>query len=211
VVKTAAVRGQYAPGWVSGESADGYHEEQGVPPDSMTETFVALKVEIDNWRWAGTPFYLRTGKRLPRRATEIAIAFKPAPHLPFAAAQVQSVESNLLVLRIQPDEGASLRFTAKTPGPQIDLRPVTMDFEYGTSFLRGSPDAYERLLLDCLLGDATLFARWDEVERAWEIFDPLIAAWASEAAEFPNYEAGTWGPGEADALVARDGRHWRRL
>ena len=115
------------------------------------------------------------------------------------------------MLRIQPDEGASLRFTAKTPGPQIDLRPVTMDFEYGTSFLRGSPDAYERLLLDCLLGDATLFARWDEVERAWEIFDPLITAWASEPAEFPNYEAGSWGPGEAEALLARDGRRWRRL
>lgn len=211
VVKTAAVRGQYAEGWVSGEKVPGYHQEDGVPPDSVTETFVALRVEVDNWRWAGTPFYLRTGKRLPRRATEIAVTFKPAPHLPFAAAQVGAVESNLLVLRIQPEEGASLRFTAKTPGPQIDLRPVTMDFEYGTSFLRGSPDAYERLLLDCLLGDSTLFARWDEVERAWEIFDPLIAAWANEPAEFPNYEAGSWGPGESEALLARDGRQWRRL
>ncbi|MEW6581568.1 MAG: glucose-6-phosphate dehydrogenase [Actinomycetota bacterium] len=211
VVRSAAVRGQYAPGWVAGEPVPGYREEEGVPPDSMTETFVAMKVTVDNWRWADTPFYLRTGKRLPRRATEIAVRFKPAPHLPFAAADVASVEPNLLVLRIQPDEGASLRFTAKTPGPRIDLRPVAMDFEYGTSFLRASPDAYERLLLDCLLGDATLFARWDEVERAWEIFDPLIAGWADEPAEFPNYEAGTWGPGEAGALMARDGREWRRL
>jgi glucose-6-phosphate 1-dehydrogenase len=211
LVKTGAVRGQYAPGWVAGAPVPGYHEEEGVPPDSMTETFVAMRVVIDNWRWADTPFYLRTGKRLPRRATEIAIKFKPAPHLPFVAAQAGSVEPNLLVLRIQPEEGASLRFTAKTPGPQIDLRPVTMDFEYGTSFLRGSPDAYERLLLDCLLGDPTLFARWDEVEQAWEIFDPLIHTWAAEPAEFPNYEAGTWGPGEADALLARDGREWRRL
>jgi glucose-6-phosphate 1-dehydrogenase len=211
VVRTAAVRGQYGPGWIAGEQVPGYREEEGVPPDSMTETFVALKVTIDNWRWADTPFYLRTGKRLPRRATEIAIKFKPAPHLPFASSQIASVEPNLLVLRIQPDEGASLRFTAKTPGPQIDLRPVTMDFEYGTSFLRASPDAYERLLLDCLLGDSTLFARWDEVERAWEIFDPLIEAWATETAQFPNYEGGSWGPGEAGALMARDGREWRKL
>ena len=208
--RTCAVRGQYGPGWVAGEAVPGYREEEGVPPGSGTETYVAMRLLVDNWRWADTPFYLRTGKRLPRRATEIAITFKPAPHLPFAAAQVASVEPNVLVLRIQPEEGASLRFTAKVPGPQIDLRPVSMDFEYGTSFLQGSPDAYERLLLDCLLGDSTLFARWDEVERAWEIFDPLVAAWAAEPAEFPNYDAGTWGPGEADALMARDGRAWRR-
>jgi glucose-6-phosphate 1-dehydrogenase len=208
--RTCAVRGQYGPGWVAGEPVPGYREEEGVPPDSATETYVAMRLLVDNWRWADTPFYLRTGKRLPRRATEIAITFKPAPHLPFAAAQVAAVEPNVLVLRIQPEEGASLRFTAKVPGPRIELRPVTMDFEYGTSFLQGSPDAYERLLLDCLLGDSTLFTRWDEVERAWEILDPLVAAWAAEPAEFPNYDAGTWGPGEADALMARDGRAWRR-
>jgi glucose-6-phosphate 1-dehydrogenase len=177
----------------------------------MTETFVAMRVEVDNWRWAGTPFYLRTGKRLPRRATEVAIQFKPAPHLPFASTAVESLEPNLLLLRIQPDEGASLRFLAKVPGPQIDLRVVSMDFAYGSSFLRSSPEAYERLLLDALLGDSTLFTRWDEVERAWEILDPLIQMWKTEPADFPNYAAGTWGPQEADLLLARDGREWRRL
>ena len=206
-----AVRGQYGPGWIAGERVPGYRQETGVDPNSMTETFVAMRVEVDNWRWAGTPFYLRTGKRLPRRATEVAIQFKPAPHLPFASTAVESLEPNLLLLRIQPDEGASLRFLAKVPGPQIDLRVVSMDFAYGSSFLRSSPEAYERLLLDALLGDSTLFTRWDEVERAWEILDPLIQTWETQPADFPNYAAGTWGPQEADLLMALDGREWRRL
>jgi glucose-6-phosphate 1-dehydrogenase len=210
-VDGAAVRGQYGRGWVAGEEVPGYREEEGVPLDSMTATFAALRLEVDNWRWAGTPFYLRTGKRLPRRATEVAIQFKPAPHLPFASTAVEALQPNRLVMRIQPDEGASLTFAAKVPGPRIDLRSVQMDFAYGTSFLRASPEAYERLLLDALLGDSTLFARWDEVERAWEIMDGLVRHWEDTGADFPNYAAGTWGPPEADQLLARDGRVWRRL
>jgi glucose-6-phosphate 1-dehydrogenase len=206
-----AVRGQYGAGWIAGEPVPGYREEEGVDPTSNTETFVAMRVSVDNWRWSGTPFYLRTGKRLPRRTTEVAIEFKPAPHLPFAATDVETVEPNVLTLRIQPDEGASLRFVAKVPGPRIDLRPVSMDFAYGSSFLRPSPEAYERLLLDALLGDSTLFARWDEVERAWEILDGLLGSWETEPGPFPDYAAGSWGPEAADALVARDGRAWRRL
>ena len=206
-----AVRGQYGPGWIAGERVRGYREEEGVDPTSNAATFVAMKVLVENWRWSGTPFYLRTGKRLPRRATEVAIQFKPAPHLPFTATAVESVQPNLLTLRIQPDEGASLRFLAKVPGPQIDLRVVSMDFAYGSAFLRSSPEAYERLLLDALLGDSTLFARWDEVERAWEVLDGLIDAWEAEPGSFPDYEAGSWGPAAADAMMARDGREWRRL
>ncbi len=206
-----AVRGQYGPGWIAGERVPGYREEKGVDPGSITDTFVAMRVEVDNWRWAGTPFYLRTGKRLPRRATEVAIQFKPAPHLPFASTAVETIEPNLLLLRIQPDEGASLRFLAKVPGPQIDLRVVSMDFAYGSAFLRSSPEAYERLLLDALLGDSTLFTRWDEVERAWEVLDPLIQLWESGPADMHDYPAGSWGPEEADLLLERDGREWRRL
>ena len=206
-----ALRGQYTSGWVGGERAPAYRQEQGVDAASATETYVAMRVEIDNWRWAGTPFYIRTGKRLPRRATEVAIQFKPAPHLPFASTAVEELDPNLLALRIQPDEGASLTFVAKVPGPQIDLRPVNMDFAYGTSFLKSSPDAYERLLLDCLLGDATLFIRWDEVERAWEIMDPLVARWKRDDDGLALYDAGSWGPPEADELLAREGRTWRRL
>jgi glucose-6-phosphate 1-dehydrogenase len=205
-----AVRGQYAAGWIAGEPVPGYREEPGVDPQSNTDTFVAMRLEIDNWRWADTPFYLRTGKRLPRRTTEVAIQFKSAPHLPFASTAVESVEPNLLIMRIQPDEGASLRFVAKVPGPQIDLRVVSMDFAYGSSFLKASPEAYERLLLDALLGDSTLFARWDEVERAWEILDGLIEVWRDRPGPFPNYEAGSWGPRAADELIAADGRRWRR-
>ncbi len=210
-VRDHAVRAQYGPGWIGGRPVPGYREEEGVAPDSITETFVAMRLEIDNWRWANTPFYLRTGKRLPRRATEVAISFKPAPHLPFASTAVEEVQPNLLVLRIQPEEGASLRFVAKVPGPQIDLRPVRMDFDYGTSFLRASPDAYERLLLDCLLGDSTLFARWDEVERAWEIMEGVVESWAAGPDGMRTYEAGTWGPEAADRLMTPDGRTWRTL
>lgn len=206
-----AVRGQYGPGWIGGERVPGYREEEGVDPESNTETFVALRATVDNWRWSGTPFFLRTGKRLPRRATEVAIQFKPAPHLPFASTDVETVHPNLLVLRIQPDEGASLRFLAKVPGPRIDLREVSMDFAYGSSFLQGSPEAYERLLLDALLGDSTLFARWDEVERAWEILEGLIEGWTATPGPFPNYAAGTWGPEAAEDLMAGEDREWRRL
>jgi glucose-6-phosphate 1-dehydrogenase len=210
-VRRATVRGQYGAGWIGGERVPGYREEVGVDPQSNTETFVAMRVMVDNWRWSGTPFYLRTGKRLPRRATEVAIQFKPAPHLPFATTAVETVRPNLLVLRIQPDEGASLRFLAKVPGPQLDMRAVSMDFAYGSSFLRESPEAYERLLLDALLGDSTLFTRWDEVERAWEIIDGVLHEWDAGPAGFPNYEAGSWGPAAADELLAREGHEWRRL
>ena len=196
-----AVRGQYGPGWIGGVRVPGYREEEGVDPASDTETFVAMRLMVENWRWSGTPFYLRTGKRLPRRTTEVSIHFRQTPHLPFAATAAEAMAPNLLILRIQPDEGASLRFVAKVPGPRVDLRPVSMDFAYGNSFLRTSPEAYERLLLDALLGDSTLFARWDEVERAWEILDPLIADWSAAPGPFPDYDAGSWGPEAADALL----------
>jgi glucose-6-phosphate 1-dehydrogenase len=206
-----AIRSQYTAGWVGGERVPAYVQEQGVDVSSTTETYVAMRIVIDNWRWAGTPFYLRTGKRLPRRATEVAIHFKPAPHLPFTSTAVSEVDPNLLALRIQPDEGASLTFVAKVPGPQIDLRPVHMDFAYGESFLRASPDAYERLLLDCMLGDATLFIRWDEVERAWEIMNPLLEEWRDANDGLTRYDAGSWGPDEADTRMSVEGRAWRRL
>ncbi|HEY7064837.1 MAG TPA: glucose-6-phosphate dehydrogenase [Chloroflexota bacterium] len=203
------VRGQYGEGWVSGEHVPGYRQEEGVSPTSNTETYVALKLYLDTWRWAGTPFYLRHGKRLPKRSTEIVVQFKPAPHVPFAGV-VGGVDPNLLVLRVQPDEGITLRFGAKVPGPAMQLRSVNMDFYYGSSFLVQSPDAYERLLLDCMLGDRTLFMRADEVEQAWAFVTPLFDAWAREQPPFPNYAAGTWGPAAADQLIRRDGRHWHR-
>jgi len=210
-VARSAVRGQYGAGYIAGRPVPAYRAEGGVDPSSNTDTYVAMRLSIENWRWAGTPFYLRTGKRLPRRATEIAIQFKSPPHLPFIDTPVEAIAPNLLTLRIQPDEGASLKFVSKVPGPRVDLRTVSMDFAYGSSFLRASPEAYERLLLDALIGDSTLFARWDEVERAWEIVDDVLASWASQGGDFPNYEAGTWGPEAADDLLARDGRRWRRL
>jgi glucose-6-phosphate 1-dehydrogenase len=209
-LKTVAVRGQYDAGRIGSEDVPSYREVEGTDPHSNTETFVALKLEVDNWRWAGVPFYVRTGKRLPKRATEITLQFRPAPHLPFAGDAVDAIDPNMLSLRIQPDEGSSLQFVAKAPGPKIELRTVSMDFAYGSSFVRRVPDAYERLLLDCLLGDSTLFTRWDEVERAWEIFDPLLSAWKATPGPFPNYSAGTWGPVASDELLARDGREWRR-
>jgi len=210
-VETDAVRGQYGPGWVAGEQVVGYRQEDQVAPDSKTETYVATRLFIDNWRWAETPFYLRTGKRLPNRASEIAIQFKKAPHLPFAKTAVQDTSPNLLVMRIQPHEGASLKIAAKIPGPVMRLRTVNMDFFYGSSFLIESPDAYERLVLDCMLGDPTLFAREDEVERAWTLVDGVEAGWAAQPPPaLPNYAAGTWGPEAADALMERDGRRWRR-
>jgi glucose-6-phosphate 1-dehydrogenase len=210
-IRHEVVRGQYGPGWVAGKEVPGYRQEQDVAPNSLTESYVALRLSIDNWRWADTPFYLRTGKRLPKRASEIAIQFKNAPHTPFAKSVVQSLSPNALVMRIQPHEGTSLKIAAKIPGPTMRMRTVNMDFFYGSSFLVESPDAYERLILDCMLGDATLFAREDEVERAWVLTDKIEEEWRQEAApDFPNYAAGTWGPEAADALMERDGRRWRR-
>ena len=195
------VRGQY----------NGYRQEDGVSPESETETFIAARFEIDDWRWADVPFYLRTGKRLPKRASEIAIQFKEVPHRLFRDA-TGDPEPNLLAMRIQPDEGILLRFGAKVPGLGIDVRTVNMDFTYGSSFSVDSPDAYETLILDALLGDASLFTRADEVEEAWGIVTPIIDAWAdSPPPDFPNYEAGSWGPEPADLLLARDGRRWRRI
>jgi glucose-6-phosphate 1-dehydrogenase len=202
-----AVRGQYARGWVWGEEVPGYREEENVAPDSTTETYVALKLFIDNWRWAGVPFYVRTGKRLPKRATEIAIRFKPTPHTPFAGAE--GLDPNVLVVRIQPEEGVSMRIGAKVPGSGFEIRSVNMDLLYGTAFLEEVPDAYQRLLLDLMLGDPTLFIRADEAEGAWDILDPVMQAW-SESREIPFYPAGSWGPEEAEELLAHDGRKWRQ-
>ena len=210
-VNSDIVRGQYGPGWIGGQQVAGYRQEPDVSANSTTETYVAVRLKIDNWRWADTPFYLRTGKRLPSRASEIAIQFKTAPHLPFAQTAIQGLTPNVLVMRIQPHEGASLKIAAKIPGPVMRLRTVNMDFFYGSAFLVESPDAYERLILDCMLGDPTLFAREDEVERAWALVDHVEGGWAeTRQAEFPNYPAGSWGPEAADALIERDGRRWRR-
>ncbi|HET7034866.1 MAG TPA: glucose-6-phosphate dehydrogenase [Thermomicrobiaceae bacterium] len=205
------VRGQYGPGWVSGHPVPGYREEPKVSPESMTETYVALKLIIDNWRWAGVPFYLRTGKRLPRRVSEIAIEFKQVPHPLFPPSVIEQMEPNVLAIRIQPDEGVSLKIAAKVPGPRLRLRSVNMGFLYGTAFFVESPDAYERLLLDAMKGDSTLFIRRDETEAAWRPITRILEGW-SEAPppSFPNYEAGTWGPTAADTFIERDGRRWRR-
>ena len=211
MVAANVVRGQYGPGWVTAEQAGGYRGEPEVDPESETETYVAARLLVDDWRWAGVPFYLRAGKRLPKRATEIAIQFKQVPHALFKDSSADP-DANLLALRIQPDEGILLRFAAKVPGLGVDVRAVNMDFTYGSAFSVDSPDAYETLLLDALLGDASLFTRADEVEKAWAIVDPIIDAWANgPAPEFPNYAAGSWGPAASDELLARDGRRWRRI
>ena len=212
-VDSGVVRGQYGPGWIDGKEVVGYREEPDVHPDSAVETYVAAELRVDNWRWAGTPFYVRTGKRLPKRATEVVVQFKSAPHLPFGEAAQDGLEPNALVLRIQPDEGITMRIGAKVPGPSMEVRSVSMDFSYGTSFSDDLPDAYERLLLDVMLGDPTLFPRWDEVEQAWQAVQPILDRWAeAPAPEFPNYEAGSWGPKAADELIGRGrpGRRWRR-
>jgi glucose-6-phosphate 1-dehydrogenase len=210
-VAANVVRGQYGPGWVAGEPVAGYREEPEVDPRSETETYVAARLSIDDWRWAGVPFYLRAGKRLPKRATEIAIQFKEVPHTLFKGSSANP-EANLLALRIQPDEGILLSFAAKVPGLGLDVRNVNMDFTYGSAFSVDSPDAYETLILDALQGDASLFTRSDEVERAWGVVTPIIEAWAdAPQPEFPSYAAGSWGPDAADALLARDGRRWRRI
>jgi glucose-6-phosphate 1-dehydrogenase len=204
------VRGQYGPGFIEGEAVPGYREEEGVAPDSQTETYVAAKLFVDNWRWADTPFYVRTGKRLARRETTIAIQFKRAPHPPFEVDEAEGLRPNVLLIHIQPDEGVSLAVGAKVPGQGLSIRTVHMDFLYGGSFRVGLPEAYERLILDCLLGDATLFTRADEVEEQWAIVDAMVAPWRRDRPHFPNYAAGTWGPASADELLRRDGRSWRR-
>jgi glucose-6-phosphate 1-dehydrogenase len=206
------VRGQYGPGWVGGKQVSGYRAEEGVAPDSATETYVAARMQIDSWRWAGVPFYLRTGKRLPKRETEIAVVFRRPPLALFQDLEPDAMTPNVLAMRIQPDEGTSLQFVAKVPGQGFQLQPVYMDFLYGTSFGRASADAYERLLLDVMVGDSTLFTRRDEVEQEWEIVTPILKAWQEQRApDFPNYEAGTWGPAQAIELVKRDHRRWRQV
>ena len=210
-VNDFVIRGQYGLGSSGGKPAPGYRQEASVSPTSHTETYVAFKYFIDNWRWAGVPFYLRSGKRLPKRVTEIAIQFKQAP-LQLFGKSAEAMEPNLLALRIQPDEGIALRFGSKVPGQAMNIRPVKMDFRYGSSFGGEPPEAYERLQLDCMLGDATLFTRADEVEAAWTLIDPIIQGWQENPpADFPNYEAGSWGPKAADDLMAREGRAWRRI
>ena len=204
------VRGEYGPGYIEGEEVPGYREEEGVAPDSLTETYVAAKLFVDNWRWADTPFYVRTGKRLPRRETTIAIQFKRAPHPPFELDSEEGLRPNVLLIHVQPDEGVSLAVGAKVPGQGMTIRTVHMDFLYGGAFRTGLPEAYERLILDCLLGDATLFTRADEVEEQWAIVDAMVAPWKRDRPSFPNYAAGTWGPAAADELLHRDGRSWRR-
>jgi glucose-6-phosphate 1-dehydrogenase len=206
----SVVRGQYGRGYVEGEEVPGYREEPGVAADSMTDTFVAAKLYVDNWRWADTPFYVRMGKRLARRETTIAIEFKRAPHPPFEETATEELKPNVLVVHVQPDEGVSIAVGAKVPGAGMTIRNVHMDFLYGGAFRTGLPEAYERLILDAMLGDQTLFTRTDEVEEQWSLVDAIIAAWRRDRPAFPNYAAGTWGPIGAEDLIRRDGRAWRR-
>jgi glucose-6-phosphate 1-dehydrogenase len=205
----AAVRGEYGPGYVDGKLVPGYREEEGIDPESTTETYVAAKLRIENWRWADTPFYVRTGKRLARRETTIAVQFERAPHPLFVHAD--GLRPNVLAIHVQPDEGVSLGIGVKVPGQGMTVRTVNMDFLYGGAFRTGLPEAYERLILDAMRGDPTLFTRADEIEEQWRIVDDMHARWAREGTpDFPNYEAGTWGPEAADELLVRDGRRWRR-
>ena len=203
-------RGQYAAGWQGGVEVCGYLEEDGIPPDSTTETYAAVRLTVDTRRWAGVPFYLRTGKRLPTRMTEIALIFQRAPHLPFAATDTEELGQNALVIRVQPDEGITVRFGSKVPGSAMEVRDVNMDFAYGESFTESSPEAYERLLLDVLIGDPPLFPRQEEVELSWMVLDPIEEFWTDHLKP-DQYPAGTQGPASADALLAREGRVWRRL
>jgi len=211
-VEQNVVRAQYGPGYHHGVAVPGYRREEGVKPNSTTETYVALKVFVDNWRWAGVPFYLRTGKRLPKRASEIAVQFKPVPEILFNLNPGAPLEPNVLALRIQPDEGLSLRIATKRPGPKVRIWPVRMDFRYDTTYGDQTPEAYERLLLDVMAGDATLFMRRDGVEASWTWIDNILDAWAHSGARWlPEYPAGTWGPLEADRLIESDHREWRTL
>jgi len=203
-----AIRGQYDQGWLAGQRVPSYLDEKDVPKDSTTETYTAVRLGVETRRWAGVPFYVRTGKRLPRRVTEIAVVFKKAPHLPFDATDTVELGHNQLVVRVQPDEGVTLRFGSKVPGSSMEVRDVSMDFLYGESFTESSPEAYERLILDVLLGDQTLFPRNEEVDASWRVIDPLEEFWAGTKPE--KYRAGEWGPKAADDMLAREGRTWRR-
>ncbi len=209
-VARSTVRGQYTRGWVLGERVAAYREEPAVAPGSLTETFAALRLFVDNWRWANVPFYVRVGKRMPKRVTEIRILFKRPPHLTFGRQATQEVDPNAITLRIQPEEGISLRFGAKVPSAGVRLRSVNMDFLYMSSFLVETPEAYERLLLDCMIGDPTLFTRADEVEAAWTVIDPIETAWRDDRPQLTTYAAGSWGPASATKLLQADGREWHR-
>jgi glucose-6-phosphate 1-dehydrogenase len=204
------VRGQYGRGFIEGKEVPGYREEPGVADDSTTDTYVAAKLYVDNWRWADTPFYVRTGKRMSKRETTIAIQFQRAPHPPFAEQAAEGLRPNVLIVHVQPNEGVSLAIGAKVPGQGMMIRTVNMDFLYGGAFRTELPEAYERLILDALLGDPTLFTRADEVDEQWALVDSIVAAWRRDRPAFPNYEAGTWGPATGEELLRRDGREWRR-
>jgi len=208
-IELHASRGQYEAGWQGGVPVRGYLQEDGVPPDSRTETYAAVRLDVDTRRWAGTPFYLRTGKRLGRRVTEVAVVLKRAPHQPFSQTAVAEMSNNVLVFRVQPDEGMTVRFGSKVPGAGLELRDVSMDFQYGDSFAEDSPEAYERLILDVLLGEPPLFPRHAEVEYGWRILDPVLEHWAAHGRPEP-YASGGWGPQSAYEMLARDGRQWRR-
>jgi glucose-6-phosphate 1-dehydrogenase len=209
-VGAMAVRAQYGPGAIGGDEVPGYLDEDGVPDDSTTETYAAVRLHVENWRWAGVPFYLRHGKRLARKTTEIAVTLKPVPHLAFRQEGSVGVEPNQLILAVQPNEGVSLSLVAKIPGARMSVRPVNMEFLYGTSFMSQSPEAYERLILDTMRGDATLFARNDEVEAAWAICDPILQAWSQDDTPLPKYAAGSQGPDEQDGILV-DGHRWRAI
>lgn len=205
------VRGQYGPGFIDGKPVPGYRQEQNVDPKSNIETYVAARLFIDNWRWAGVPFYLRAGKRLPKKGTEIAVIFKDAPGVLFNQNGMRQ-DPNVLAIRIQPDEGIAMKINCKVPGPSSPIQPVKMDFRYGSYFGQSPPEAYERLIWDCILGDSTLFARVDEVEQSWHILTPILNYWANHPCkDFPNYASGSWGPKQADEMIAKDNRSWRIL
>ncbi len=208
-LRAHTARGQYAPGWQGSSRVNGYLEEKGVDPSSITETYAAIRLDVDTRRWAGVPFYLRTGKRLGKRVTEIAVVFKRAPHLPFENTAVRELGNNAIVIRVQPDEGVTMRFGSKVPGGSaMEVRDVSMDFSYGRSFTENSPEAYERLILDVMLGDPPLFPTTREVNLSWKILDPIEQFWSTLSQPQP-YRSGTWGPAQADAMLAQDGRHWR--
>jgi glucose-6-phosphate 1-dehydrogenase len=210
-VSRFAVRGQYSPGMMLGERVRGYRQEDEVDPESNTETFAAMELYIDNWRWSGVPFYIRTGKRLAKRVTEIAIQFKDVPDILFRKALPGAVEPNVLTITVQPNEGMTFKAESKIPGLDFRVRPIHLDFRYGSAFGRPTPEAYERLLLDVMLGDSSLFARKDSVEECWNIVMPVLQVWEDRRADFPNYMPGTWGPSESFELIERSGRRWRRL
>ena len=211
-VKNNAVAGQYGPARIGGQEIPGFRQEKGVAPDAQTDTYAAVTFFVDNWRWAGVPFFIRSGKHMPKRVSEIAIQFKAAPHHVFSNgnANAEAAMPNLLILRIQPEEGISLKFFAKRPGSGMTLRPVSMDFNYGASFGERSPTAYETLLLDAIIGDPTLYTRQDMVEASWTAVEPILDVWSSENHDFPNYPAGTWGPKVSDEMLARYGCEWRK-